>query len=361
MRLLVLGGLGAYPERLSTFLDAGHRLWYVSTHPNDGYVRAIRQHLTGTSTFHLATVHPDAIAWLQRLIERERIDAIYSLLNAWDGSNQVTADLLRKGCAAPVVRHYKEHLLMPAADEQVCIERSAGVIFVNPVSRDYFAGLYRLPVRTTCLDSDLIPSRYLAGTRRPKLSSSCESPHVLLAGTVTDDGGRYDYRELIRELADLGAHVHVYGQFRRLDWATGTMLDSAESAGVYASLAELLPQVHIHPPIPPDRFVETWSVYDAGLLHAPDPDDRFRPMNFPNRYSAYVAAGVPVALARGEMPALQDYLEGLQAAVVYDDPADLVRRLPDAKAAAGARAASAAVTFEALFPALIAFIESCVA
>jgi hypothetical protein len=163
------------------------------------------------------------------------------------------------------------------------------------------------------------------------------------------------------ELASLGAHVHLYCFFRRLDQSTGALLDSSEAAAVYRDLAEGSPRVHLHPPIPPERFVEAWSVYDAGLLHAAAPDDRFRPMNFPNRYSAYLAAGVPVALARDEMPALQAHLQALHASVVYDDPVDLVRRLPDREAAAGAHAAGPAVTFEALFPMLVAFIESCLA
>jgi hypothetical protein len=260
-----------------------------------------------------------------------------------------------------VVRHYTEHRVSWDEQEQACIERSTGVIFLNAASRDYFAGLYRLPACTTCLDSDTIPKRYLTGQRRPKLSVAGKPPHLLLAGSVTDDGGRYDYRQMIGEFAGLGAHVHVYGNFRRLDCNTGALLDSSEAAAVYRDLAERSPLVHIHAAISPDRFVESWSVYDAGLLHAPDPDDRFRPMNFPNRYSAYLAAGVPVAIARNEMSALQAHLEALDAAVVYDDPADLVRRLPDMDAVARAQAASEAVTFEALFPRLVAFIESCLA
>jgi hypothetical protein len=175
----------------------------------------------------------DAVEWIQRLIQDERIDVVYSLLNSWDGSNRITADRLRRGCRVPVVRHYKEHLLTPTDDEQTCIERSGGV------------------------------------------------------------------------------------------------------------------------------FVEPWSMYDAGLLHAPAPDDRFRPLNFPNRYTAYLAAGVPVALARDEMCALQSHLRPFHACVIYDEPTDLVRRLPDSEAADGARRAGAAVTFEALFPSLICFIASC--
>jgi hypothetical protein len=183
--------------------------------------------------------------------------------------------------------------------------------------------------------------------------------HLLLAGSATDDGGRYDYRLLIQELSDRGAHVHIYGHFRRLDRSTGALLDSAEAEAAYRAVAANSPRVHIHAPVPPDRFVEAWSMYDAGLLHAPAPDDRFRPLNFPNRYTAYLAAGVPVALARDEMCALESHLRALHACVVYDELADLVRRLPDSEAADGARRAGAAVTFEALFPSLIRFIAAC--
>jgi hypothetical protein len=117
--------------------------------------------------------------------------------------------------------------------------------------------------------------------------------------------------------------------------------------------------MHLHAPISPDCFVEKWSVYDAGLLHAPATDDGFRLMNFPNRYTAYLAAGVPVAIAQQEMPALQVHLEALNAAVVYDDLTDLVRQLPDDAAALAAGAAGDVVCFEAVFPALVAFIEAC--
>jgi len=34
MRLLMLGALGPYPERVRTFLECQHQLWYVSTLPS---------------------------------------------------------------------------------------------------------------------------------------------------------------------------------------------------------------------------------------------------------------------------------------------------------------------------------------
>jgi hypothetical protein len=93
------------------------------------------------------------------------------------------------------------------------------------------------------------------------------------------------------------------------------------------------------------------------LLHVPRPDDPFRRLNMPNRYSAYLAAGVPVALPAGHMPAMQRHLEALGAAIVYADTADLVRRVPDVEAMQGALKSRAAVTFEAVFPDLMNFVR----
>jgi hypothetical protein len=140
VRLLILGGLGQHPERLSALLEAGHRLSYGSTHPHDQYLPVIRQHLAGVSTFDFWNVHTDPVGWVQRLIRDERIEFVYSLLTARDASNQATAAVLTRGCPVPVIRHYNEHLLSPDKDEQMCIEGSAGVIFLNAPSRDYFSG-----------------------------------------------------------------------------------------------------------------------------------------------------------------------------------------------------------------------------
>ena len=355
MRLLVLGAFGAYPERVTAFIGAGHQIRYVCTEP---WCRA--EQLPAGTVFlfrDLGAGFEETVECLARLIESERVDAVYSLLNVWDGSNQATAALLRRRCPVPVIRHYKEHYLTPFEDERTCIERSAGVIFINPESHDYFAGQYELPEHTACLDADLIPRRYLAGTLQPKLSSVDGRPHVLLAGSVADDGGRYDYRDVVRELTGREAHVHIYGLFRRLQ-ADGQLHDAPAVEASYHSVAT--PEyLHVHAPIAPARFAEEWSRYDAGLLHAPRQDDAFRVLNMPNRYSAYLAAGVPVAIPAGQMPAMQRHLEALQAAVVYETPADLVGRLPDTAAAARALAARGAVTFEAILPSLIDFIRRC--
>jgi hypothetical protein len=356
MRILVLGALGPYPERLYHFMVAGHQLWFVST-----LALLPQERLEGVPTQTLWDLSADAPVALEKLVEliaSENIKVVYSLLNTWDGSNWATAALLQRGCPVPIVRHYKEHYLAPNDDERVCIERSTGVLFINPESRDYFASAYHLPLHTACIDADLIPGQYLSGTLQPKLSAQDGRPHLLIAGTAMIDGGRYDYRELVRILTGLRAHVHLYAQFRHMD-QHGLLYYNATVEEAYRSM-ETGGYLHVHPLIPAARFVEEWSRYDAGLMHVARPDDRFRVLNIPNRYSAYLAAGLPVALPAGQMAAMQHHLEKLNVAIPYNSGEDLVARLPDPAACERALAIRESQTFDAIFPHLMAFIHACV-
>ena len=357
MRLLVLGALGPYPERMAAFTGDGHRLWHLSTEWVSAEARTVPWE--ALERLDPALSAPGRAARAREWIARHGIDAVYSLLNVWDGSNAVTAALLREGVPVPVVRHYKEQYLQASEDERVCLEESRGVVLLNEESRRFFVGQYRLPTRVACVDGDLLPARYHAGEPQPRLSAADGRPHLLIAGTATDDGGRYDYRALIRTLTAAGAHVHLYGQFRRLQ-ATGQMTGEPAVAAAYRA-ADGNGRLHLHAPIAPAAFVEAWSRYDAGLLHNPVPDDVFRPYNLPNRYSAYLAAGLAVAMPAGEMPAMERHLGALGAPpVCYGDPAELMDRLPDPAANARALAARGGATFEAVYPRLIEFIRSCV-
>ncbi len=356
MRLIFLGALGPYPERMRAFTDDGHQLWHLSTEWLPDEVRAVPWQAVERFEPGLAAV--DAADRVREWIKRHDIEGVYSLLNVWDGSAAVTAALLRGGCPVPVVRHYKEHYLRANDDERVCLEQSAGVILLNEESRQFFGACYRLPGRVTCLDGDPLPACYLAGERRPKLSVTDGRPHLLIAGTATDDHGRYDYRSLIRAVTMAGAHVHLYGQFRRLQ-PSGQMGNEPAVAEAYRE-ADVGGRLHLRAPVRPAEFVTAWSPCDAGLLHHPEPADRFRALNLPNRYSAYLAAGLPVATAAGEMPAMERHLVALGAPpVLYRDPAELVDKLPDPAASDQAWAARTQATFEAVYPRLAGFIRAC--
>lgn len=356
MRLLVLGAPGPYPERFSAFTQDGHRLWHLSTEWLPDAAHSVPWE--ALERFDADSGPAQRAHLAQGWIKQHRIDAVYSLLNVWDGSNAVTAALLRASSPVPVVRHYKEQYLQQSEDERVCLEESRGVVFLNEESRRFFATRYRLPERVACLDGDPLPVRYHAGELRPKLSAADGRPHLLIAGTATDDGGRYDYRTLVHALTAAGAHVHLFGQFRRLQ-PSGQMANVPGVADAYRKI-EVAGRLHIHAPIAPAEFVTAWSPYDAGLLHNAASEDAFRAFNLPNRYSAYLAAGLAVAMPADAMPAMERHLETLGVSpVLYNDPVELMQKLPDPAANTCALAARGKATFEAVYPELIGFIRSC--
>ncbi len=179
----------------------------------------------------------------------------------------------------------------------------------------------------------------------------------MIAGSATQDGGRYDYRELINEFTAAGAHVHLYSQFRKIT-STGQLNNTMDVEDAYRNLGK--PGfVHLRDPIPPGRFVEEWSQYDAGLLHVPGKKDAFRSLHMPNRYSAYIAAGLPVTVAAVEMRAMRRQLEKLGAGIIYNSITELMEQLPDASATARIGAVRESVTLETVFPELMEFIAGC--
>src|SRR3954464_1105413 len=101
MKLLILGSAGPYPERLSAFLNEDHQVWLVCTE----WVFKGDARYAGITTCNFAELGAtveEGIEQVLKLIEAERIEAIYSLLNVWDSSNRVTAALLDRGCPVPV-------------------------------------------------------------------------------------------------------------------------------------------------------------------------------------------------------------------------------------------------------------------
>jgi hypothetical protein len=101
----------------------------------------------------------------------------------------------------------------------------------------------------------------------------------------------------------------------------------------YERLVSTHPYVHLHEYIGPDHFSNIWSRYDAGFMHPKvDPIDRafyFERMNLPNRYTAYLAAGLPLAVPREGQEAMLMLIKQHGIGYEYSDFDDLAEHLYD--------------------------------
>jgi hypothetical protein len=330
MNILLAGRLGRYADRILTLRDLGHTLVYCTLPPTGQSLPPDDLGDAGIPCFALTR---DALpAQVNRITSRYQIDVVYSMKNVWDGSIELVQALLESG-AAPVVRHYKEHFCQPSDAERRTLTETAGQIYINSESLDYFREAYGVRDDTAhLLDTDYLPARYLTGELRRKLFDADNEPHLLVSGGVSVNGGRNDVRHLCAAMIRRRVHVHIYGmKFVGFNndgqWAVGNEAASSR----YRSLTDS-GYVHLHEAIDPPRFTAEWSVYDAGLMHvtaAKTHDAPFQRMNHPNRLSTNLAAGLPLAQQVGGHDAMERLLRQTGVGLLYRDFDELADQLHD--------------------------------
>lgn len=297
-------------------------------------------------------------------------DVYYVGSAGYDGSNALALALLDAGLDAPLVRVYKEFLIASSAREGEVLRRSDGLVFHSPVVTGYFDALYGTGDRPTYVfDHDVIAD-HLVPESLPaaKLSDDDGEPHVVLGGSMKDDGSGYDYRETIVGLANRGVHVHVYPVAYSRWLAPGRVLDP-DSAQVRAAYDEVWshPRVHREEPLPQRDQLAAWSRYDLGLMqvrprtYVPDVTP-WQQMDHPSKHSYYLCAGLPVGVDRAVLSSLRRYLRPYDVMVEYDSLDDLAARLADRPAiraaAANALAHRRRFALDERLPGLLDFLAS---
>jgi hypothetical protein len=312
----------------------------------------------------------DGTADVLAVAERFRPDVVYVGSNSYDGSNALARALLDEDLGVPRVRVYKEFLIRSSAREGEILRGYDGLVFHAPMVTGYFDALYGLDDRPVYVyDHDVIADELLPETLpTAKLSDEDGEPHVVIGGTMKDDGSGYDYRDTAAALADRGVHVHVYPVAYSRWLSPGRVLDpdSAQVRAAYEPLWEH-PYVHREEPLPQRDQLTTWARYDAGIMqvrptaYVPDVTP-WQQMDHPSKHSYYLGAGLPVAVDTAVLSSLRRYLRPYGVTIEYDSLDDLRDRLADraAVAAAGANAVEHRRRFALgeRLPGLVEFLSS---
>lgn len=127
-------------------------------------------------------------------------------------------------------------------------------------------------------------------------------------------------------------YVHLYG-YMVTQINNRLVIGDPATRRDYEELEAQLPYIHLHSYIRPEQFCSVWSHYDAGFMHSQvlgsDEAARFEEMNFPYRYTAYLAAGLPLAVSSKGQSAMRNLIEQEGIGLVYLDYADLAEKLYD--------------------------------
>jgi hypothetical protein len=329
LTILLFGSLGPNPDRIISLRERGHKVIYVYTESSPG-LREIVPHLRCIQLprFNLASTIDD-------LVKRNDCDVVYSLLNAHDGSTEATLALLDHGISVPIVRHYKEHPCVRTYEERRILLETDGQIYINEESFQYFKNAYGVSESSVhIMDGDLISRRHMTNSFSPKLRALDGEFHVLIAGGLSIGGDRLDMRDLCQEMARRKVHTHLYGYPRAISATGYPIIPDLPTAIEYEAMAEAASYIHLHQYIAPTQFVSEWSRYDAGLMHARVPcghdQAAFQRLNFAHRYTAYLAAGLPLAIQEGGQDSMQHFIRTEGVGFVFSDYDAFVEQLANA-------------------------------
>lgn len=332
LRILLVGELAYNPERVLALRERGHALYGL-------WIRdTLGPHTVGPLPFPGVTDLP----WLgwHEAVTAVRPDVVYAQQN-WRAI-PLAHRVLTSFPGLPLVFHFKE-------SPQRSIRRgtwpllrdlvtgSAGVVFASEEERDWFADAVEELAPTMVLDGDLPKRERFAGHRRPRLSEREGGRHVACVGRPVGIDA-----DFVATLAQQDIHLHLHGLVSDRgpggDW-NGWLPGALERAAGY---------VHVHGPVPANRWVADLSVYDAGLLHRFTSLNHgdiaaaaWNDLNLPARMSTYAAARLPMLAPRqaGHLVAVQSWIEHTGAGILYQDAEHLARVLWDDRAMVDARAA----------------------
>ena len=205
--------------------------------------------------------------------------------------------------------------------EKIANEESDGRIYVTEGVRDYIQHRYNVDrskdmVFYSYVCQSMVPSQ-LTG----KLSEKDGQTHIVYIGTVTSivKDSHYDLREIFREIADHGIHVHMYVSI----WG-------AEDEA-YHHLAEENSLIHYHGHLDQKRLLDEIAQYDFGWagFNSNEKNRKHLDVALPNKVFEYIACGLPVLAFPHKN--ISGFLNRHKVGLIFDSVDEMASQLKNGK------------------------------
>ena len=313
LKILIVGELAYYPERIYALEQAGHIL-YGLWDPNPMYSFTT----VGPLPFgHVRDLSPDN--WENEIVEIKP-DIIYGLLSS--SAVPFVYEVVKRVPQVPYVWCFKEgpSMVLKMGNWEKLIylyQHASGRIFLNELAEQWYNQF--LPTSDApamIMDGELPKKDYFKDTFSPKLSDTVGGIHTVVTGRMIgileDD---------IKTLAQKDIHIHLYTQ----NYYEGNNREG---------FVKLAPNhFHVHQHVFADKWTEELSKYDAGWLHCHKSKNggnmlmtNWDDLNLPARIATYAAAGLPIILPdnTGNAVASNRIAEKYDIGLAYKDREDLI-------------------------------------
>ena len=212
----------------------------------------------------------------------------------------------------------EERILEYAEEEKIANEQSDGRIYVSEGIRDYMQKRYNVDpafdlVFHSYVSEDMVPRRF-----ERKLSDEDGETHIVYAGTISSriEGHHYDLREIFKEIAEGGFHIHIF---------------AVREDDAYRRLAEGDKLIHYHGYLDQRAVLQELTKYDYGWAGFNEAmNKKHVDVTLPNKAFEYIACGLPILTLPHKT--LSEFVEEHQVGIVIDDFDDITERLVEARA-----------------------------
>ena len=169
-----------------------------------------------------------------------------------------------------------------AEEEKIANEQSDGRIYVTEGIRDYIRQRYSVDPEVDLVFHNYVSEDLIPPELTEKLSDEDGEIHIVYAGTITSqiEGHHYDLRDIFREIAEHGFHIHIY---------------AAREDEAYSKLADENNFIHYHGHLDQRVLMKELKKYDYGWAGFNDVKNKEHlDVALPNKALEYIACGLPV-------------------------------------------------------------------
>ena len=166
--------------------------------------------------------------------------------------------------------------------EKFANEKSDGRIYVTEGLRDYVQRKYRVNPKRDLVFCNYVPESMIPDRLKEKLSRRDGQIHIVYEGTVDSviEGSHYDLRDIFKEIASHGMHMHIYVSHENED---------------YKKLAEGNNFLHYHGQLDPKTLLQELTQYDFGWAGFNTVKNKEHlDVVLSNKLIEYIVCGLPV-------------------------------------------------------------------